>query len=367
MKRLIFIIILLPAFIIGASADLDAAARDAGIYGVEDSLTDDARDISGKLDITGGYDTGSALGRLWRRFLDYLVEQLRGSVGDIVGLTAISVFCAMAASLVTDKRLPEYINMAACCAAGVLICGSFGGFVTQTADAITRLSDYSRAAMPAVFTAAAACGAVTSSTAKYAAACLAMDVMISAAIKFIIALIYAFLHPVLLRRYSIALFENPMLRALSKLIKWLTTTMMTGLTLAFTAYISFTAVVSGSADAVAVKTAKTVISSTLPVVGGIMSDAASTVLAAAAMIRNSAGVFSLIAVGAMCIGPFALLSVKMTLFKAAGAVADMMPNSRLSSMLRDTGTAVAMLLGLLGCCAAMLFVSFTAAIKAVSP
>ena len=69
----------------------------------------------------------------------------------------------------------------------------------------------------------------------------------------------------------------------------------------------------------------------------------------------------------MCIGPFALLSVKMTLFKAAGAVADMMPNSRLSSMLRDTGTAVAMLLGLLGCCAAMLFVSFTAAIKAVSP
>ena len=66
MKRLIFIIILLPAFIIGASADLDAAARDAGIYGVEDSLTDDARNISGKLDITGGYDTGSALGRLWR-------------------------------------------------------------------------------------------------------------------------------------------------------------------------------------------------------------------------------------------------------------------------------------------------------------
>lgn len=298
MKRLIFIIILLPAFIIGASADLDAAARDAGIYGVEDSLTDDARDISGKLDITGGYDTGSALGRLWRRFLDYLVEQLRGSVGDIVGLTAISVFCAMAASLVTDKRLPEYINMAACCAAGVLICGSFGGFVTQTADAITRLSDYSRAAMPAVFTAAAACGAVTSSTAKYAAACLAMDVMISAANKFIIPLIYAFLAV----NFSCALFENPMLRALSKLIKWLTTTMMTGLTLAFTAYISFTAVVSGSADAVAVKTAKTVISSTLPVVGGIMSDAASTVLAAAAMIRNSAGVFSLIAVGAMCIG-----------------------------------------------------------------
>lgn len=363
MKKVLLFILLVPLFVVRCYADIDDAARSSGIYEVENALADDAQDISGQLDVTGGYDAGSALGRLWRRLLEQLIEQLRDGIGDVVGLAAISVFCAMAASLVTDKRLPEYINIAACCAAGILICGSFGGFVTQTADAINRLSDYSRAAMPAVFTAAAACGAVTSSTAKYAAACLAIDVLISAANKFVIPLIYAFLAV----NFSCALFENPMLRALGRLIKWLTTTLMTGLTLSFTAYISFTAVISGSADAIAVKTAKTVISSSLPVVGGIMSDAASTVLAAAAMIRNSAGIFSLIAVGAMCIGPFALLSVKMTLFKASAAVADMMPNSRLSAMLRETGTAVGMLLGLLGCCAVMLFVSFTAAIKAVSP
>lgn len=363
MRKLVLVFVILPCMVVPAYAVYDDAARDAGIYAVEDYLPDDVRNIGGALDISGGYDSGSALGRLWQRFIDFLGEQLRNSVDDLVGLASISVFCSMAASLVTDKRMPEYINIAACCAAGALICGSFGGFVTQTADAINRLSDYSRAAMPAVFTAAAACGAVTSSTAKYAAACLAIDVLISAANKLVIPLIYSFLAV----NFSCALFENPMLRALSRFIKWLTTTLMTGLTLAFTAYISFTAVISGSADAVAVKTAKTVISSSLPVVGGILSDTASTVLAAAAMIRNSAGVFSMIAVGAMCIGPFALLSVKMTLFKAAAAVADMMPNSRLSAMLRDTGTAVGMLLGLLGCCAIMLFVSFTAAIKAVTP
>lgn len=363
MRRIFLIIIILPMLSFPAHAELDDAAREAGIYAVEEAAGDDMRAIGGRLDVTGGYDSGSALARLWHRFLDYLLVQLHGSLGDLISLAAIAVFCAMAASLVTDKRMPEYINIAACCAAGALICGSFGGFVTQTADAISRLSDYSRAAMPAVFTAAAACGAVTSSTAKYAAACLSIDVLISAANKFIIPLIYSYLA----LNFSCAMFENPMLRALAKLIKWLATTLMTGLTLAFTAYISFTAVISGSADAVAVKTARTLIASSFPVIGGILSDAASTVLAAAAMIRNSAGVFSMISVAAICIGPFALLSVKMTLFKAAAAIADMMPNSRLSAMLRDTGTAVAMLLGLLGCCAIMLFVSFTAAIKAVSP
>ena len=364
MKKIILcLLIIMPALTVPSYADIDAAARSSGVYEVEDSLPDDIRDISGSLDITGGYDSGSALGRLWKRIVDSLLCEIKNGVGDIAGLAAISVFCSLAASLVTDKRMPEYINMAACCAAGSVICGSFGGFVTQTAEAIGRLSDYSRAAMPAVFTASAACGAIGSATAKYAAVCLAIDVLITAANKFIIPLIYAFMA----LNFSCSLFENPMLRALSKFIKWLSATLMTGLTLAFTAYISFTSVISGSADAVAVKTAKTVISNSLPIVGGIMSDAASTVLAAAAMIRNSAGVFSLIAVAAMCAGPFALLTVKMTLFKAAGAIADMMPNSRLSAMLRDTGSAIGMLLGLLGCCAVMLFVSFTAAIKAVTP
>ena len=56
---------------------------------------------------------------------------------------------------------------------------------------------------------------------------------------------------------------------------------MTGMTIAFTAYINLTGLISGSADAAAIRTAKTLISTVLPVVGGIASDASSAVLAAA--------------------------------------------------------------------------------------
>jgi len=65
-------------------------------------------------------------------------------------------------------------------------------------------------------------------------------------------------------------------------------------------------------------------------------------------------------------GPFALLSVKMLLLKAVSAVADSMDNKSLSALFSGLGSAMALLLGLLGSCGIMLFISLTAGIKAVS-
>ena len=94
---------------------------------------------------------------------------------------------------------------------------------------------------------------------------------------------------------------------------------MTLMTSAFCLYISLSGAISGSADALAVKTTKSVIASAFPIVGGILSDSAAAMLSAAGLIKNSAGVFCLIAVCALCAGPFALLSVKMLVFKLSSA------------------------------------------------
>ena len=201
-----------------------------------------------------------------------------------------------------------------------------------------------------------------SSPAKYAAVCLALDVLMSVAQKLIIPLIYCFIAISITGSIS----PNSLLCTAGRVVKWTATTVMTGLTIAFSAYIGLTGLITGSTDATAVKTAKTVISSSLPVVGGIISDAAAVVLSAASIIKNSAGVFCLVAVCALCAGPFAMLSVKVFLFKISAAVADMIPGGRLSALLNDIGTAMSMLLGLVGCCGIMLFISFMAAIKVVA-
>lgn len=339
-----------------------AASANMDIYAVTEELPDDVKSIGGNLTLDGKYDSGGAMKRLLDSFVKSVTRELRSDIKTVFGIAAISIFCSAGMSVCTDKRLEEYIGIAACVAAAYSLVGSMNGIVSSASTALNQLSDYSKAAMPAVFAASAACGAVVSSPVKYAAVCLAVDVLMSAAQKLVIPLVYCYLAIAITGSIS----PNSILRAAARTVKWLATTVMTGITIAFSAYIGITGLIAGSTDATAVKTAKTVISTSLPVVGGIISDAASVVLSAASMIKNSAGAFCLVVVCAMCIAPFASISVKMFLFRISAAIAEMMPGGRLSALLNDIGTAMSLLLGLVGCCGIMLFISFMAAIKVVA-
>ena len=363
MRILLLILLMIPAFGCDAYGEdlYRQTAEETGIYAVEE-LPEELRDISGSLRVDGSYDPGSALERLWKYFADHVRRELGENLRSASALVAIAIACALSGSLCSGKAIKEYINIAGCCAVAVSLLGSLDSIVTQTVSALSQLSDYSKAALPAIFTAAAACGAVSSAAAKYAAVCLALDVLMSLAQKLIIPLVYAYLALAL----AGSVFPNPLLSSTARMTRWAATTAMTAMTLSFSAYIGMTGLISGSVDAVAIKTARTVISTSLPVVGGLISDASATVLSAAAVIKNAAGVFGLIAVCAMCAGPFALLSIKMLVLKAAAAAADMVPNGHLSSLIASVATAMGLLLGLLGCCGIMLFISIMAGIKAVS-
>lgn len=364
MKKILAFMLVLPLFVTTCYAEelYDDAAEKMEVYAVEESLPDEAKEISGNLELDGDYDTGGALNRLLKSFLETISTELKKELKSVFAIAAISVFCAAGMSICADKGMAEYISMAACVAVSAMLAGSMDGIVSSATSALNQLSDYSKAAMPAVFAASAACGAVVSSPAKYAAVCLALDVLMSVSQRLVIPLIYGYLAIVI----TCSISPNSILRTAAKTVKWLAATLMTGLTIAFSAYIGITGLITGSTDATAVKTAKTVISSSLPVVGGILSDAAGVVLSAASIIKNSAGAFCLVAVCALCIGPFALLSVKTFLYKISAAVADMIPGGRLSQLLNDIGTAMSLLLGLVGCFGIMLFISFMAAIKVVA-
>ena len=364
MKKWIVLLLLLPMFSVKAyAAPLpEQVGAITDVSGMMDSLPEDVKEISGEPEGLA-YDSQGALRRLWDRLLEQLNRQLRENLRFAAELTALGFFCSMAATLAGNETSAAYIEIAGCCGAAVLMTAGVDSMVGQVTATIDQMVDYSRAALPAVFTAAAATGAAITASARYAAACLAFDVLISASRRFLIPLIYGYLALSL----SESMYDNALLQALRRAAKWCATLGMTGLTLAFSAYISLTGLITGSSDAIAVKTTRSLISHTLPVVGGLLADSASVLLSAAAAIKNAAGTASLVAVCALCIGPLAGLLVKMLLYKGAAAVMGLLPSGRLPRLVGDMGTVLGMLLGLLGCCAAILFLSFMSAIKVVAP
>lgn len=124
-------------------------------------------------------------------------------------------------------------------------------------------------------------------------------------------------------------------------------------------------IVASGGDAVASKLAKTAISTALPVVGGIISDAAGTVVAGAEAMRNTLGVFGMVALLAICVSPFAVMALNYIGYKLTAAAVKSFGCARLGELTGCIGSAVGMLLGLVGCCAMILFVSMAVSIKAV--
>ena len=145
-----------------------------GAYSLEEQITDEEKEISGRLSFDGSYDAGGAIARVWKSFLNNIVSELRDNLSFGATLITIALLCALGGSLCSSKGISEYIEIAGCCGAAMIMLKGVDGIVSQTVESMFRLSDYSKAALPVIFTAAAAGGALTSAGAKFAAVSLAL-------------------------------------------------------------------------------------------------------------------------------------------------------------------------------------------------
>lgn len=365
MRNLLLVLLLLPMlpFSPGTSEIEEETARQTGVYQVEEGLSEEERELSGELCLDGSYDAREALGRIWDRLIQAVKQRLAQDLGFALKLVLIALTCSLCTVLCPGEGSARWLDLAACCAAILLLAGSVDGLTVQAEETLERLHDYALAAFPAFFTTVAACGSAASASVRYASVCFAAELFMRLSRDLVLPLIEAYLAVTI----SSALFDNPLLQAASRIAKWCACTLMSLLTLGFCTYIGLSGVISGSADAVAVKAAKSLLSTTLPVVGGILSDSASGMLAAASLIKNSAGVFCLIAVCTICVVPFATLAVKLLVFKAAAALSSMGGSERYCRLIKCFGSSFGMLLGLVGSFGFMLFFSFLSGIRATNP
>lgn len=357
-------IIVLAAASCPAYADslLETTAEAAGTQDLTQGLSEEERLILGDTDAQFGYDAQGALARLWEHVLQNAKNELREQFSFALRLLVLIFFCALSDALCDSRTAREGITLAACCCAAFFAAGDWDSGIAQATEALNRLSDYSRAALPVLYTAAAAAGAVSSAPIRYAASSLAMEVLMTVSRSLVLPVIYAYLALSL----TLCICENPLLRGVQRLIRRAANAVLGLLTTVFCLYIGLSGLVAASTDALAVKAARSVLSGVLPVVGGILSDSAAALVSAAGVIRNAAGAICLTAVIVICAGPLVFLLIKLLLLRAVGTLAELLPGGALARFLDDCVGVFALLLGLVGSCAVMLFFSLMAGVKAVS-
>ena len=331
---------------------LSTPALAADTSSLEEALPQSAQEILGELTVDQARDGG-----LWQKIWSWTERELTGALvlaARSAGVAlAVTLLGSLAASLTEDGKAPEYVLLGGALAIMAVCAGDMRSFLAQTERALLELSDFSRALLPTVAASAAAAGHGASAAARYAASALFMDVLMTIGVQVILPLIYAYAAA----GTANAALPSGALGGPVKLIGWICSTLLAGLTTVFTLALTLTGAIAGSADKVAGSLTKSAISAALPVVGSILADAADAYVAGAALLRGAVGLFGLAAVVCVCVGPLLGLGLHYVLFKVAASVAEPFAEGRLAALMGNIGTAYGMALGLVGSAGAMLFVS----------
>ena len=299
-----------------------------------------------------GYDTGSFLRDL---ALSALQAAVSGPIlRELGAVLAAVVLCGVARAAAPESGEGfDAAVLAAAAAVTLLLTVGQESLLLKTEETLYSLRAAANVLLPTLSTAALLSGQVTGAAVKYASAAFFLNVLINLCCGFILPLI---------RLYAAgaaaeAAAGGGVMAGVLGFLRWCAVTALTGLMLAFPLYLSLTALTANSADAAVVRSAKTAVSTLLPVVGSIAGDAAASVLAAAGVIRQTVGGFGLLAVTALLLGPFLRAGLRSLLLKGVSTVAAELMDRRLGTLLKRLGEAMSLLVAALGACGLLLFFS----------
>lgn len=284
-----------------------------------------------------------------------LVHAVRIAVAVIAAVLMVTLVQSISG---TAASLSEFIGTAA---VGAALLGSADSMICLGAETVTQISEYGKLLLPVMTTALAAQGGVTASAAIYAGTAVFNTLLTGLISGLLVPAVYLFLA---LAAANSATGEE-VLKRMRDLVKnavsWCLKTVLT----VFTTYMGITGVVSGTTDAVTLKATKMTISSVVPVVGGILSDASEAVLVSAGLVRNAAGVYGILAILAVFLAPFLQIGIHYLILKATAAVCSVFGTKRVTELIGDFSGAMGLLLAMTGASCLLLLISTICFMKGV--
>ena len=301
-------------------------------------------------------------GAAWLRttVLDAVRQALRAGARNAALLTLAALICGAAEGLADGADLPTVRCVPWCgvLATATIAAGDLRTLIGLGAQTVDELGTMAKLLLPTLSAAMAAGGLVSTASIWQVTTLLVCDALTSVVSRLLLPLVYCYIAAC---AAGAALGEER-LELLADGIKKLTTIGLVGATAAFTAYLSVAGVLTGSADRAAVKAAKLTVSGAIPIVGGVLSDAAESVLAAAGTLRGTVGALGVFAVLAICLTPLLRLGVQYVLYKLAAFAAGVGGTKELGDFLDRLGEAFALVFAMTAACAAVLLVALLVAV-----
>ena len=298
----------------------------------------------------------------------FIIKSATADLLPEISKTATSCYAVFAIMLLVSmidsfsEASGKTVHLASSVMIGFILLNPTNTLIQMGVDTMREMSEYGKLLIPVLSTALAAQGGVSSSSALYMTTAIFGSTLITLVTKISVPLLYIYFCLVIV---SSAL-EDELILNIQNFVKWLITWSLKIMLYVFTGFIGITGVVSGTADASAVKAMKLTISGMIPVVGGIISDASETILISAGVMKNTAGIYGILAIIAVFIGPFLKIGCQYLMLKITASVCSVFSGKTESQLLKSFSGGMGMLLGMTGSVCLFLLIACVCFLKGVS-
>ena len=286
-----------------------------------------------------------------------LTPQLFGSVKICAALLATAVILSLLKS--KEGKSKALVDMAGVISVCCVMVGSTDSLIRTAADTITELCEYGKLLLPAMTAALASQGGGSTAAGLYVATAFFNALLSMLISQILIPAMYIYLVIAMVNATAV----DALMTKMKDLLKWGISWGLKLILYAFTGYVTITGVISGTADQTALKAAKITLSGMVPVVGGMLSDASETILVGAALVKNAVGVYGMLVLIALVIGPFLKIGLHYLLLKLTAAVCAIFSDKGIVSLIDDFSSVMGLLLAMTGTVCLLLLISTVCFLK----
>lgn len=307
---------------------------------IRNGLSGEAAQWMEDYDLLETADLLSGVGDILQKGLDEGTTLLQNALYTLVRLLLIVVFSKLGETLL-EERQQSISTLTGALAIAASCMGDLRSMVQLGKQTMDELSGFSAALLPVMASAAAASGSANQAGMIYSLTVLFSNVLLQMANAWIFPVIYAYLG----LSFADTILRQERLKRLRELLSWGVKLLLKGFLSIFTGFLTISGVLSGPVDAAARRTAKSALTTFVPVVGGIISGAADTLLSGAMLLRTAVGSFGMLAVLAIFLLPFLRLGVWYLAARLTAALSGMV-ESGLTGLLDGVAASMGFILAL---------------------
>lgn len=263
-----------------------------------------------------------------------ILSAFRGTAREfamILGIVLIFALLSIFRNSIKSEHLTYAFGISAAAAIALTLYSSIQGGYQTAVLAITDMNMLTKTALPLMATAMASSGAPAAASTMSATMLIGIDALSTLNTTVLLPMLNVYLG------LSIASSINSNLK-ISGITKFLKNMMIWGMCLVstlFTGILSFQKLIAASSDTITTKSVKFAFSSAIPIVGSSLEGALSTVFSCVSMIKNTLGIFAVIAILIMTLPSILQAGAYMLMLSLSAGISEIAGEENISQLLKS--------------------------------